>query len=69
MLLGDYLGTGALLALGLWWLLLPESAVRVYRRLSPVHMAELKPIVVRVSGLIWIIVILVFAVLSSKRFL
>ena len=56
--MGDFLVPGLVLAaLGLWWALAPDSAVRFYRRLGNKHFEWVGPGMVRAFGVVLLVVI------------
>jgi hypothetical protein len=54
----DYLGLILFVGFGLWWVLFPNSVIRFYQWFHGGKVSVRKPLMVRVVGVLWIVMVL-----------
>jgi hypothetical protein len=53
-----YLGLAVIVGFGLWWVLSPNSVIRFYQWFHREQVSVPKPLMIRVVGVLWIVLVL-----------
>lgn len=58
MNVSDYIGLAVFVGFGLWWILFPRSVWGFYGRFHSTHRQPPRPVVVRLIGFFWVVLVL-----------
>jgi hypothetical protein len=64
----DYLGLTLFVGFGLWWVLFPNSVIRFYQWLHRGKVSVRKPLMIRVLGVVWLVMVLGVTLYQSNKF-